>query len=222
MGEQSETKAKILVIDDEKAIRITMKRILEKVNYYVETAGSYQSAKNNIENLDFDLILVDLVLPKVNGIDIIKHFNEDYGLDVPVIFLTGEPNFNSAVEALRIGAFDYIEKPIQKSQLLKVIDYALSRKKLEKEGLSKNLKSEIEVKLKDFRQNVQIKLIQHLGNIAADLRTCLNVLNKEGLDKISNKYKNTMKEMDETISELEIAIKKSQQAVQVIESIFNL
>lgn len=221
IGSNSETKAKILVIDDEKSIRITLKKILEKENYYVETARDFQSARTNIENLDFDLLLVDLVLPKVNGIDIIKHFNEDFGLDVPVIFLTGEPNLDTAVEALRIGAFDYIEKPIQKSQLIQIIDYALTKKKYEDEDISKKFKSKYKNKLNDFKQKMNSTTIKILDLTSKNIRKHLNILLEEKFGEIPPKYRSTIEKMDELINDLEIEIKKTKHLGQIVESIFN-
>ena len=128
----NKTISRILVIDDEKSIRVTLKKILERENFAVETARDFQSVKTvlNAEKPNFDLLLVDLVLPKTNGIDIVKYFNEKYDFDIPVIFLTGEPNLDSAINALRLGAYDYIEKPMDLGVLSRTVMRAIEKKLL--------------------------------------------------------------------------------------------
>ncbi|MCP4761413.1 MAG: response regulator [archaeon] len=214
----SETQAKILVIDDEKSIRITLKKLLEKENYYVETARDYQTAKQNIENLNFDLMIVDLVLPKINGIDIVKHFYEDYGIDVPVIFLTGEPNLDSAIDALRIGAFDYIEKPIQKSELINIIEYALNRKKSEDAAKVQKLEGKIKKKLKEFQQNVQSRLLTTLNENVSGLRKNIEVLKEQKPENLSKKYQKSIDDIERLITNLENEVKKANHLGAVVES----
>jgi len=200
-----------LVIDDEKSIRVTLKKILERENYIVETARDFQSVKSilDVQNPNFDLLLVDLVLPKTNGIDIVKYFNEKYDFDIPVIFLTGEPNLDSAINALRLGAYDYIEKPIQKSQLLEVIQYALKRKKSEDTILDKRMENKMEQKLKGLEKNLQSGIISSFTTKVNALREKIDYLKKGKSGKVPESLIGDLDELDKLINDLELEIKKS-------------
>jgi len=202
---------RILVIDDEKSIRVTLKKILERENFSVETARDFQSVKTvlNGENPNFDLLLVDLVLPKTNGIDIVKHFNEKYDFDIPVIFLTGEPNLDSAINALRLGAYDYIEKPIQKPQLLEVIEYALKRKKSEETIQDKRMAHKMEQKMKGLEKGLQSGIISSFMVKVDAIRAKIDYLKKGKAGKIPDPISNEITELDKLVHDLELEIKKS-------------
>ena len=123
--------AKILIIDDEKLLRKGLQRILEKSGFYCDTALDYPTAKECIEKQKFDLLLVDIILPKMNGLSLISHLQEEFDLDSAIIFITGEPNYETCSEALRLGASNYLEKPVTKDDLLLSITTALARRKQE-------------------------------------------------------------------------------------------
>ena len=207
----STTNARILVIDDEKSIRVTLKKILERENFTVETARDFQNVKSvlNAENPNFDLLLVDLVLPKTNGIDIVKHFNEKYDFDIPVIFLTGEPNLDSAINALRLGAYDYIEKPIQKTKLLEVIQYALKRKKSEETIQDKRMAVKMDQKLKGLEKNLQSGIITNFTVKVDALREKINYIQKGKAGKVPSNLSTEIAVLDKLVNDLELEIKKS-------------
>ncbi|MHA1601961.1 MAG: response regulator, partial [Promethearchaeota archaeon] len=123
-----ENQPKILIIDDERLLRQSLKRILEKAGFYCEMAMDYSSAKKNIENLDFDAILVDIILPKMNGIELITKLQEDLSINAAIIFITGEPNLETCRKAIKIGAFNYLEKPVSRKLLIESIKQALIRR----------------------------------------------------------------------------------------------
>ncbi|MBN2155813.1 MAG: response regulator [Candidatus Lokiarchaeota archaeon] len=200
-----------MVIDDEKAIRVTLKRILELADFTVETARDFQSVKSilNAENPNFDLLLVDLVLPKTNGIDIVKHFSEKYDFDIPVIFLTGEPNLDSAINALRLGAYDYIEKPIKKAQLLEVIEYALQRKKSEDNIQDKRMAQKMEQKLKGLEKNLQSSIITNFTMKVDALREKIDYLRQGKAGNLPVEISNEIANLDKLVNDLELEIKKS-------------
>jgi DNA-binding NtrC family response regulator len=124
-----QNQAKVLIIDDERLLRQSIKKILEKTGFYCETAMDYPSAKKSIENLKFDLILVDIVLPKMSGIHLITNLKKEYELNAAIIFITGEPNLETAVRAMRIGASDYLEKPVSRNVLVESIKRSLIQRK---------------------------------------------------------------------------------------------
>jgi len=132
--------SKILVIDDEESIRYTFESFLLDEGYEVLTARDYHEALSAIDTTELDLIFADILLEGKTGIDILREIKER-NLRCPVIMITGEPSINSASEALRLGAFDYIPKPIKQDTLLHITKIALKHKALvdEKERYRSNL-----------------------------------------------------------------------------------
>ncbi|MBW1837087.1 MAG: response regulator, partial [Deltaproteobacteria bacterium] len=110
--------AKILVIDDEEILRLTMKGFLSKEGHEVLTVKDYTSALEVISKGDLDLIFADIVLGDHTGIDILRAA-KNRGLTCPIVMITGYPNIETASEALRLGAFDYLAKPIRRDTLLR-------------------------------------------------------------------------------------------------------
>lgn len=133
---------KILIIDDEDGIRFTFEKFLKAKNYLVDTASDFDEALSQISNNDYDVIFADIILRGKTGIDILREINKRK-LNCPVIMITGYPNIDTASEAIRLGAFDYIPKPIQKNDLFHAIDLALQHKAVmdEKEKYRSNLEA---------------------------------------------------------------------------------
>jgi len=122
-------KSKILVIDDEESIRFTFKTFLSEEGHKVHTAEDYEGALDAISSTDLDFIITDIILGPHSGIDILRKVKER-DMHCPVLIITGEPNMDSATEAVRLGAFDYIYKPIRKETLLRVTMHALRHKSI--------------------------------------------------------------------------------------------
>lgn len=133
-------KFRILIIDDEENIRFTFEKFLFDAGYDVETARNYQEALDVIDTSYFDLIFVDIILDGKTGIDILKRVKE-MKLNCLVIMITGAPSIETSLDALRLGAFDYVLKPIRQQTLLNVTNRALQHKALvdEKEKYRLNL-----------------------------------------------------------------------------------
>ncbi len=121
----------ILVIDDEESLRNTFQFFLQNQGYTpVVTAATYEEALQEISARHFDLIISDIVLGGNTGIDLLKRVRE-IGLSCPVVMITGYPTVETAAEAVRLGAFDYIPKPVEKEALLKTARLALRQHQLE-------------------------------------------------------------------------------------------
>lgn len=102
--------ARVLVVDDEKTIREGMRRILEGEGYTVRTSASGQAAAERIREENFDVVITDLKMPGMDGIEVLKTI-KILQPDVPVLIITGYSTVETAVETMRQGAFDYIAKP---------------------------------------------------------------------------------------------------------------
>ncbi|MBF0458468.1 MAG: sigma-54-dependent Fis family transcriptional regulator [Nitrospirae bacterium] len=121
--------AKILVVDDEYWIRNTFKDILEQSGINVFAAGDYSEAMTIFDGNDFDIVIADIVLGGHSGIDLLREFKTKNKACL-VIMITGYPEIETASEAVRLGAFDYITKPVKKDALLRVVNAALTYKSL--------------------------------------------------------------------------------------------
>ncbi len=133
---------KILVIDDEQSIRVTLEHFLIEEGNDVVTAEDYDSGLVMAEDNSFDLIITDIILGGKTGIDLLREVKRRK-MNCPVIMITGAPDIKTATDALRLGAFDYISKPVKKNALLHVTGMALRHKKLhdEKEKYRLNLEA---------------------------------------------------------------------------------
>ncbi|MCK5497931.1 MAG: sigma-54-dependent Fis family transcriptional regulator, partial [Gammaproteobacteria bacterium] len=126
---------KILVVDDEPDIRSLIKEILEDENFEVAVAEDATEANNIRENFDPDLILLDIWMPGVDGITLLKQWNESNQMSVPVIMISGHGTVETAVEATRLGAYDFIEKPLSLAKLILTVNHALEKTSLQKENI---------------------------------------------------------------------------------------
>ena len=124
--------AKILIIDDERAIRNVLKDILTNEGFQTEEAADGEEGWKKITNGDFDAILCDIKMPKLDGIELLQKLKEA-GNDTPIIIISGHGNIETAVDAVKKGAFDYIAKPPDLNRLLITIRNALDRTSLVQE-----------------------------------------------------------------------------------------
>ena len=124
-----ETEAKILVIDDESGIREGCIRALRPHGYSVETAANSQDAIQKIREGEFDLILLDVMMPDGRGIDLLSPIQES-DPDIVCIIITGYATVEMAVEAIKLGAYDFISKPFTSEILLMTVEQGLEKRRL--------------------------------------------------------------------------------------------
>lgn len=127
--------AYVLVIDDEPDIRNLVKEILEDEEYQVTTADSGDTAKAMLRTRRPDLILLDIWMPALDGITLLKEWAEGEGLPCPVVIMSGHGTVETAVEATRLGAYDFLEKPLSMAKLLLTVERALEADKLHRENI---------------------------------------------------------------------------------------
>jgi two-component system, NtrC family, nitrogen regulation response regulator NtrX len=125
----------ILIVDDEEAIRTLVGEILTDEGFTVSLAGSVTEAQEARRARRPDLVLLDIWMPDGDGITLLKEWAQGYGMDVPVIMISGHGNVETAVEATRIGAFDFLEKPLSHGKLLVTIERALEMAALKRENI---------------------------------------------------------------------------------------
>lgn len=125
--------AKILVVDDDKAHVTTLKVLLETWGYKVSSASDGDEAVSIVKNKSFDLILMDIKMIKMNGIEALKKI-KDYNPAIPIIMMTAYSSVESAVEAMKSGAYDYLIKPLDFDALKITIERALEHVNLKEEN----------------------------------------------------------------------------------------
>ncbi|MFN8294645.1 MAG: sigma-54 dependent transcriptional regulator [Chitinophagales bacterium] len=155
---------KILIVDDEKAIRRTLKEILEYEKYDIEEAEDGEVGLEKIEKNNYDVIILDVKMPKKDGIEVLTEMQQK-GIDTPVIVLSGHGNIETAVEAVKKGAFDYIPKPPDLNRLLITVRNAMDKVSLVTE--TKILKKKI-AKSKDIvgESNPIVKIKETIAKVA--------------------------------------------------------
>ena len=136
--------AHILVVDDDKGIRLLVKKYLNENNYLITTAESAEDASEKVKIIKFNLIILDIMMPGNSGLEFIQEHKKR--LDTPIILLTAKGQANERVEGLEIGADDYLPKPFEPKELLLRI----------KNILDKTVKTE-QIRIIDFA-NVKINL----------------------------------------------------------------
>ncbi len=128
-----EGKRKILVVDDELPVCRSISSVLEPEGYVVDTALSGEEALRKEQEVGYDMMLIDLMMPGMSGIDVIKAIKEKRP-DMVMIMITGYPTMKTAVESVKLGAFDYIPKPFTPDELRSLVLRALERKRLHEKG----------------------------------------------------------------------------------------
>lgn len=125
----------IIVVDDEPDIRSLVKEILEDEGFNVAVAENANEANQLLDSFSPDLILLDIWMPDIDGITLLKQWQENNLLSAPVVMMSGHGNVETAVEATRLGAYDFIEKPLSIAKLLLTIKHALETTSLQQENL---------------------------------------------------------------------------------------
>lgn len=139
----------ILIIDDEASLRQTTARILQRAGFEVTTAASGKEGLALVSQHPFDLVYLDIRMPDMTGLDVLKIIHEKFP-DLPVILFTAQPDVNSAIEALRRGATDYLLKPLKPQSVIDrtqtILAYKqMERRKRELQRQIDSLKSELDI-----------------------------------------------------------------------------
>lgn len=134
-------KGHILIIDDEATLRQTLARILQQAGFEVTTAENGEQGLSFIQTTDFDLVFTDLRMPGIAGMDALKLIHANYP-NLPVVLFTAQPDLNSAVDALRNGATDYLLKPLKPQAVIERAQSILANQ--QKENRKREIALQIE------------------------------------------------------------------------------
>jgi len=128
---------RILIVDDEEIVIRSCKRILASDEFHLDSASDGLEALEKINTTDYDMLILDIKMPKMNGIEVLRRVKETRP-DTDVIMITGLNQIETAVKAMKLGAFDYLPKPFDPEELELVVARALERRQLLQENLSPN------------------------------------------------------------------------------------
>lgn len=188
----------ILIIDDERAIRRTLREILEYEKYKVDDAEDGSDGLAKIRAKDFDIVLCDITMPKMNGLEVLDAVLEEKP-DLPIVMISGNDQIETAVEAIKKGAFDYIPKPLDLNRLLVTVRNAMNSTsqteeiKVLKRKVSKAKSDVAIIGESDALGNIKEMIEKVAGTDARVLVTGENGTGKElvarSLHKQSNRHK---------------------------------
>ena len=177
------SRRQILVVDDEPDIRNLVQEILEDEGFTVNVAENAIKAREEVESFKPDLILLDIWMPDVDGITLLKEWKEDDFITAPIIMMSGHGNVETAVEATRHGAYDFIEKPLSISKLLLTIKHAFETSLLQQENLQ--------------LRNITSSKLEPIGKskVVQDLRTQIDRIAKHDTPVLMRGESGTDKEL---------------------------
>lgn len=173
----------ILIVDDEQSIRKLLRRVLEREGYRVIEANDGREAVHIALEKRPDLGLFDLKMPEMDGVEALRAVREE-GLEVPVIMLTAHSTVESAVEAMKLGAFDYLKKPFDVEEMKLIVKKALKYGNLEKEvkGLRKEVRGRYGME-QIVGQNAKMKEILKMIETVAETRSTVLICGESGTGK---------------------------------------
>src|SRR3989338_2682445 len=123
----------VLVVDDEKDIRDALSAVLDDEGYTVASAGSSEEAMKKLEAGPAEIVLLDIWLPGMDGIEALKEMKKRHP-EIPVIMISGHASIETAVKATKLGAYDFIEKPLSLDKVIITVEHALEQKRLMEEN----------------------------------------------------------------------------------------
>ncbi len=172
--------AHILVIDDERSIRNTLKDILEFEKHTVDLAENGHQGLDLVKNNKYDLIFSDIKMPEMDGIEVLGKIKEA-GIEAPVVIISGHGNIETAVESLKKGAFDFIEKPIDLNRLLVTVRNALDKTSLIAE--TKVLKKKVDKKYEMIGESAALEKVREMINRVAPTEARVLITGPNGTGK---------------------------------------
>lgn len=175
-------KSKILIVEDEASIRRVLKNILTDENdkYKVEEAEDGLAGMEKIKKTDYDLVLCDIKMPKMDGMEVLKATMK-IKPETPVVMISGHGDLETAVECMKMGAFDYIAKPPDLNRLLNTVRIALDQKQLVSENI--RLKKKVSKKYEMIGESPQISKIKEVVEKVAPTEARVLITGENGTGK---------------------------------------
>ena len=196
----------VLLIEDEESIRRVMSRILKEENdqYQITEAVDGKQGLDLLSNGQFDLVLCDIKMPKMDGIEVLKKAKDEM-LNIPFIMLTGHGNIETAVEAMKLGAYDFISKPPDLNRLLNSVRHAFENKSLRSENTK--LKNKVAQKYLIIGESFSIEEVKRMISKVAssDARVLVTGENGTGKELVAQQLHQQSKRFKENFIEVNCA-----------------
>jgi two-component system nitrogen regulation response regulator NtrX len=196
----------VLLIEDEESIRRVMSRILKEENdqYQITEAVDGKQGLDFLSKGQFDLVLCDIKMPKMDGIEVLKKAKDEM-LNIPFIMLTGHGNIETAVEAMKLGAYDFISKPPDLNRLLNSVRHAFENKSLRSENTK--LKNKVAQKYLIIGESFSIEEVKRMISKVAstDARVLVTGENGTGKELVAQQLHQQSKRFKENFIEVNCA-----------------
>ncbi len=172
--------ARVLIVDDEKNILITLKRAFEIAGYHAEIAGGGKLALEKLKENAFDVVLLDVKMPDLDGLSVLQQLRAG-GTQVPVLVMSGHGTIETAVQATKLGAHDFLEKPISTEKLLLTVENTLGFDRLKQEYRA--LKREVDDRNKMIGSGSKMRILRERIQLAAPSQGWVLITGENGTGK---------------------------------------
>jgi response regulator RpfG family c-di-GMP phosphodiesterase len=160
---------KVLIVDDEKSIRTTLGEFLKKEGIPAETAADAEEAIRLLDNGEFDVVVSDIIMPKVSGMEMVYRIRERSEA-VQIIVMTGEPTVDTAVKSVQNGANDYLIKPVARGDFIRTVRRAMQLKKMIDD------KAALEIQNQQYRENLEKMVEQKTVELQKAMQSIISLL----------------------------------------------
>ena len=201
--------AKILVVDDEKNLRIVVQKEIRRQGHDVETAANGKLAWDILEKQNFDVLLCDINMPRLDGIELLRRLREKTQNPPEVIMLTGQATVESAIEAMKLGAYDYLTKPYRIMELSALVNQASEKHKLKidnqrlKAQVQRNNEKMPEIVAESRQMKEVLRLVQRVA--PSDTSVLITGESGTGKELIAQAVHRLSERSDETFVDLNCA-----------------
>ena len=173
----AEAQGRLLIVDDEEAVRNLFQRILAEAGYSVVTAANGQEALDKMSELNVGVVLLDITMPGMSGMEVLKQLTSNWP-ETCVIMATAVADAQTAIEAMKLGAYDYIIKPFDRDDLILKVQRAIEKRNLQLENKRHQL--ELEEKLGEQTERLQQQFIDLVDTLAREHKLIYRLASREG------------------------------------------
>jgi len=168
---------RVLIVDDERGIREVFKAVLEEAGYAVVTAPNGEQALAEVSNCDFDAILLDVRMPGVSGLEVLKQIRAKHP-DVSVLMISGVGEIEIAVEAMKSGAYDYVAKPCNPTELSQRVERAIELRRMALQIQEAELRTQ--QTLENQKEQLHLQFAELVKGLAREHALALDVVELQG------------------------------------------